>query len=135
MTRSPFLINVRPVADHYAGANERTVEFTSTDGRGGLITFAATPDNPAYAVHVAVHRTDPGVLVTHTTTEPTGRCELAATYGALPSTLTSDQARAIVAAMPAETRATLAAALGGADDGPGDLRPKPDHPTPDHRPN
>jgi hypothetical protein len=123
MTRSPFNITVTPVADKYSGANERTIEFTARDGgTGGLITFA-TQDDPSYPVRVNVYRTDPGVLVTHTTTDH-GRPELAAAYGTLPTTLTAEQARAIVAAMPATTRATLATALAGADDDPTTTRPR-----------
>jgi hypothetical protein len=69
MTRPKIKVTNRPV--EYA--DERLTAFTDDSGRGGLIAFRSLPDDPTHPLRVEVYRTDPGVLVSHTTTDHDGR--------------------------------------------------------------
>ncbi|MDP8971194.1 MAG: hypothetical protein M3N52_12015 [Actinomycetota bacterium] len=58
-TRKGIKVNVSPVADRYAAAGERIVEFSSTHG-GGLISFTLTPEG---TLRVEVYQQDDTVEV------------------------------------------------------------------------
>lgn len=53
-------INAYPVANAYAAADERIIEFSFGNGAGGLISFRSLRRGG----HVEVYRTDPEVVVT-----------------------------------------------------------------------
>ena len=56
---SRIKVNTSPVANQYAGRDERIVEFSSPNG-GGLIAFALLDDG---TLRIDVYRQDPTVVV------------------------------------------------------------------------
>jgi len=56
---SKINVNTSPVANRYAGRDERIVEFSSPNG-GGLIAFALLDDG---TLRVDIYRQDPTVTV------------------------------------------------------------------------
>lgn len=40
----PIKVDTKPVADHYAGPNEKIVEYSTKEAGGGLIAFRITDD-------------------------------------------------------------------------------------------
>ena len=57
-------VTVNPVANHYAGKDERIIEFShAVNGRmfGGLISFTPHPDGTSLAINL--YRLDEGVIV------------------------------------------------------------------------
>ena len=56
---SKINVNTSPVANQYAGRDERIVEFSSPNG-GGLIAFSLLDDG---TLRVDIYRQDPTVVV------------------------------------------------------------------------
>ena len=59
-------VTVNCVANRYAGAGERIVEFSFADGTGGLVSFVQT----ILSNTVVVYNVDPGVEVRVIRAEP-----------------------------------------------------------------
>lgn len=54
-------VNTKPIASHYASPNERIIEFTAPNGKGGLISLFYNEETGV--VRVGVYRLDEGVHV------------------------------------------------------------------------
>lgn len=61
MPRTKPTVNTRCVANNYAAANERIIEFSDPNGAGGLVSFKFYPETGDLVVDV--YRTDKTVTV------------------------------------------------------------------------